>query len=95
MTIELELFQLKGLLQDATELGATKALTATGALKPYMSKSEAYKMYGRRQVDRWLREGLIKKIKDGTDTSNIRLDRVELETCAKTSNRASWFRNYK
>jgi len=57
--IEIELFELRRLLTDAVELGAKKALQEAGILKPYLKKSEAYRLYGRGVVDRWIEEGLI------------------------------------
>lgn len=90
MQVTLEVYQLRNLLADAAEMGATKALSQSGAIKPYLSKSEAYKIYGRRNIDRWIKEKLLKKITDGISTK-VRLDRSQLEAVAKSSNRASWF----
>lgn len=92
MLITLETFQLRALLADAAEMGAMKALSQSGALKPYLSKAEAYKIYGRRNIDRWIKENLIEEITDGISTK-IRLERIQLESIAKSSNRASWFRS--
>ncbi|WP_214229406.1 hypothetical protein [Pedobacter sp. B4-66] len=35
--------------QDAAELGAIKALTDAGVLKPYLSKAEAYRSMAERK----------------------------------------------
>ena len=59
-------------------------------LKPYISKREAYKLYGRAIVDRWIKEGLIKEIKDGENSSTVRIDRIQIEIIAKSSNRSSF-----
>ncbi len=86
--------QFQELIANAVNIGYQKALVENGQLKAYLSKADAYRKYGRRQVDRWIREKLVTKVKDGTNSSSIRLDRTELETVAMTSNRMSWFRSY-
>jgi hypothetical protein len=91
MEITLQPFELRTLLADAAELGASRALSQTGAQKPYLSMAEACRQYGRRIVNRWIKEGLISKgTKDGVSTK-IRIDRLQLESAAKVSNRTSWF----
>lgn len=89
----MERMELVNLLSEAVAIGAKKVLVETLQLKPYISKSEAYKKYGRRLVDRWLKEGLIKQIKDGDTNHSIRIDRVELESVAAICNRASFYRH--
>ena len=87
MELYLDLLTLKQLLQDAAELGGMKALTGAGVLKPYLSQSEAGRIYGRANVERWIKERLIIPIKDGPASAKVRLDRVKLEAIAKSSNR--------
>lgn len=89
----MERMELVNLLSEAVAIGAKKVLVETLQLKPYVSKSEAYKKYGRRLVDRWLKEGLIKQIKDGDTNHSIRIDRVELESVAAICNRVSFYRH--
>ncbi len=62
--------------------------------KPYMSLNQAYKMYGRKTVDRWIEEGLIDIMKDGTNTSKCRILRERIELVAAMSNRASWYEHH-
>lgn len=88
--ITLSKINLQLLLQDAAELGAKAALTATGVLKPYISKSEAYRTYGESIVDRWIKEGLVTPRKDGQTSAKWRIERVEIEAVAKASNRPSY-----
>ena len=87
--MEIEEYQLRTMLTDAAELGGKKALISIGKLSPTISKAEAYRLYGRAQVDRWIDERLIIPQKDGENTSRVRLDRMRLETIAKSSNRLS------
>lgn len=86
-TLTLDMRTLKQLLQDASELGGLRALVSTGVLKTYLSQSEAGRMYGRANIERWIKEGLIIPIKDGPASAKVRLDRVKLEAIAKAANR--------
>jgi len=54
--------KLAALLNQAAEFGAMKALVETGALKAKVSKSEAYRRYGRTQVEQWIAKGVIKPV---------------------------------
>jgi len=83
----MEDYQVLKLLSKAFEIGYTKAVVDYGDLKPQMSKNEAYQRYGRKTVDRWINEGLIKLVQDGKNSSRMRLDRIQLEIIAATSNR--------
>lgn len=67
------------LLQAGAELGAISALIKTGRLKPYITKAEAFRRYGRKNIERWLNEGLLTPRKDGDHSAGWRIDRFELE----------------
>jgi hypothetical protein len=71
------------LLQAGAELGALIALIKTGQLKPYITKAEAYRLYGRKNIDRWLDEGLLTPRKDGSHSAAWRIDRLEAELIVK------------
>ena len=86
--------EFKKTIQAVVELTTQSVLTQLGLLKPYLSLNEAYKIYGEGTVDRWSREGLVRKIKDGEGNSPVRINRVEIEAVAQTSNRAEWYVNY-
>lgn len=88
--MEISQSQLSNLLFQAAELGAKKALSEAGVIKPYMKKSEAYRMFGRASIERWIQEGLLTPIKDGDSSSTVRLDRVQVESIARTSNRHTY-----
>jgi hypothetical protein len=83
-------FVLMGMLKDAAELGAQIALAKSGSIKPYISKREAYRIYGRGTVERWIKEELISPLKDGNDTSKIRIDRAQIESVSKAYNRHTY-----
>ena len=91
--ITMERLELVSLLSEAVAIGGKKMLIDSLKLKPYISKSEAYKAYGRRKVDRWLKEGLIKQIKDGDSNYSIRIDRLQIESVASVCNRVSFYQN--
>lgn len=82
---------LMGLMQEASELGAKRALIEVGEIKPFISKSKAYSLYGRGVVQRWVEEGLIRPSKDGKQAS-WRYSRAELELLARTSNVATYIK---
>lgn len=71
------------LIQCASELGALRALISTGKLKPYITKAQAFRLHGRKNVERWLDEGLLTPRKDGDHSAAWRIDRFELELIVK------------
>ena len=71
------------LLQAGAELGAIIALIKVGKLKPYITKAEAYRLYGRKNIERWLDEGLLTPRKDGNLSAGWRIDRLEVEIIVK------------
>ena len=82
--------EYRNALIDAAEIGARKALQEAGLIKPYIKLREAYRKYGESIVRRWMAEGLIKTVKDGPRNASVRISRIEIETVAKTANRASY-----
>lgn len=88
--MEISQSQLSNLLYQAAELGAKKALAEAGVIKPYLKKSEACRMYGRASIERWIQEGLLTPIKDGEASASVRLERVQVEAIARTSNRHTY-----
>lgn len=77
-------------LADAAELGAKRALQEAGIMRTFLKLTEAYRLYGRGVVDRWLQEGLITGVKDGNHTSTVRIERNQIELVAKTANRITY-----
>ena len=75
--------ELTSILKIAAKAGAEKALAGSGALPDGITKAEAYRLYGRGNVDRWFLEGLIQ-------VSNKNIDRVKLERVAAASNRRTY-----
>lgn len=81
-------YELRNMLTSAAELGATKALSETGAIKPYLNKSEAYRTYGRGKVDNWIKDGLITP--RGEIGKSWRIDRVEIQALAASKTVAEY-----
>lgn len=75
-------FFMEKILQVAAELGALHALIETGQLKPYLKKSEAFRLYGRNRVEHWIGENAIKPHKDGNHSAAWRIDRMEIALLA-------------
>ncbi|QNL49234.1 hypothetical protein H8S90_21225 [Olivibacter sp. SDN3] len=62
----------------AATLTAVDVLTRMGAIKPDLTKQEAYRIYGEANVNRWLGEKKITKRQSGKN-KHWRLERLELE----------------
>lgn len=75
--------ELVFLLTRSATAGAQKALASRGAQPQAISKSQAYRAYGRSDVDRWLAEGLL-------TLSKNRLDKAALTRIANQSNRTTY-----
>ena len=82
--MDISTFQLEKIIKITAELGAVIALIRTGKLKPYLKKSEAFRLYGRSNVEHWIEEGLITPRKDGGQSASWRIDRIELESIVKS-----------
>lgn len=73
-------FVFRRMIYHTTRFGTIATLVKTGNIKPYLNKTEAFKIYGRKHIERWLRESLITPIKDGGHSAALRLSRIEIET---------------
>lgn len=81
--------EFRNALVDAAELGAKKALTEAGILRPFISEREAFRLYGEAVVRRWVEEGLVHPKQDGPNCKK-RIDRLEIESVWKVSNRSTY-----
>lgn len=75
--------ELIGLFTAAAVAGANEVLATERLLPETISRSEAYRRYGRTCVDRWIAEGLI-------TPEGKTLGRVALETVSASSNRLTY-----
>jgi hypothetical protein len=78
------------LVKQSAEIGAGTALAADVCQYEKLTKSEAYRSYGRASVDRWLKEGLLKPDVASEKKSPKCIDRKKLEAIAANSNRITY-----
>lgn len=78
------------MLMISATVGVDKALAKDGGLSADITKAEAYRLYGRCEVDRWIAEGLILPAKVDGKASKKLLDRITLERIARNSNRITY-----
>lgn len=70
---------LMELIASALELGKIAKSIEMGNLTSSISQAEAYRLYGRKQVDLWGESGFIMKIKDkGAKNTKVRYDRLTI-----------------
>ena len=80
---QMKLRELTRLIRITAEDGTNTVLAEIKAFPERLTKAEAYRRYGRSNVDRWLLEGLVK-------ISNKSIDRTKLESIAESSNRITY-----
>lgn len=76
------------LLKQAVEEGANKALLDSDAVPMSINKSQAYRQYGRCNIDRWILEGILIPLSD--QSPKILFDKALLEQIANSSNRTTY-----
>jgi len=86
----MKLEELILLLKNEATTGAQRAVGSSLKLSGKITKSEAYRRYGRTSVDRWLNEGLLKSAAIIGKKSTIRIDINKLEAIAANSNRGTY-----
>lgn len=85
----MNLKELGHLFKASVSVGADKALTDSGALPETLTKSQAYHRFGRNNVERWMKEGLVHTTKYGPSSKRT-IDRLKLEAVARASNRTTY-----
>lgn len=78
------------IFQSAVRSGSEKAMSENGLLKDRLSNSEAYRLYGRENVSRWIKEGLVNTQVSSANTRRTTISRTEIEAVASKSNRISY-----
>lgn len=82
--------ELTSLLKSAVTAGVEKALDENGTLPTHLGKTEAYRLYGRSDVDRWISEKLLSIKMDVARNSKKLIERKQLESVAASSNRITY-----
>ena len=83
MENEIPLNALSRYVAIGAELGAIAVMVKLGHLRPYLKKSEAFRQFGRKQVEQWIELGLLTPRKDGDYSAAWRIDRLEIESLAR------------
>nr|DAF67708.1 MAG TPA: hypothetical protein [Caudoviricetes sp.] len=79
MQIILDLYQLKNICSEMSELGAANYAKRTTPAKDLVSQRKAYLEFGEARVKRWVRNGLVSSSRSGsTIRSKIEYSRAEL-----------------
>jgi hypothetical protein len=78
------------LVKESASKGAETAIAENAILPDKITKSEAYRLYGRANIDRWFQEDLLKPTKTADSKSQKCIDRKKLEAIAATSNRMTY-----
>lgn len=78
------------MLKDAITAGADKAMVEFGQLPDTLTKAQAYRLYGRDNVDRWCKENLIHPVCMAGSGKKKFIDRLKLQAVARASNRTTY-----
>lgn len=85
----MKLNEFSGLLGSAAAAGAGNAPAGSGEIPDTLTKAQAYRLYGRDVVDRWIREGLIHPVASRGSGRKRFLDRLKVEAVARSEGRSS------
>jgi hypothetical protein len=87
----MNLEDLTCLFKVSVARGAGKAIAENSTLACRLTKSQAYRLYGRTVIDRWILEGLLVPYSaDSGITHKTVFDKEKLEALAASSNRLSY-----
>lgn len=81
--MNIETHELKNLIHEIATVTATAMRVELGGLSVSISQRQAFQSYGEGKVKRWIAQGSIKIRKDGNNTANCRINRIEIESMAK------------
>lgn len=76
-----------GPLNKPITAAADKSPSPSGGLSDTISKVQAYRLYGRDNVDRWFKEYLIHPVSPAGLGKKKFIDRLKLEAVARANNR--------
>lgn len=72
-TITLERYELEQIVSEtarrSAQLASQKTVEALGIASPCLSLREAGKKYGTKRVNRWIKQGRVKKVHDGGNSA--------------------------
>jgi hypothetical protein len=74
-----ELYELKNLCLEMSQLGAASLAQIIAPAKDNVSQREAYRMFGEARVKNWIKRGLLNPIRNGeSKRSKILYSRTEM-----------------
>jgi hypothetical protein len=85
----MKLKEFSFLLKDAVIGGTDEALAASGQLPDTLTRAQAFRLYGRTDIERWISEGLIHPVKQRDNSSKKFIDRLKLESVARAAGRTT------
>ena len=81
MTVTLELYEVKRIIEDAVKLGVAEARRYDAPAADRISQAEAWRRYGRKRVKRWRDKGYLAILRNGTSArSPVLYSNAELMT---------------
>jgi len=85
--INLELFELKNICMEMSELGVANYVKRISPATDQISQREAYRLYGEARVKGWVHAGLLTGKRNGSTTrSKILYSRAELMSIETANN---------
>lgn len=85
MTVTMDLFELKNLCMEMSELGVANYIKTQAPAKDLISQREAYRLFQEQRVKEWRSRGLITPIRMGeTSRSKLQYSRSELLAIEKS-----------
>jgi hypothetical protein len=85
MQITLDLYQLKNMMMDMSELGALNCTKAIEPRSDIISQEQAFKKFGRRTVQRWINKNVITHKRNGeSQNSRKNYSYIELLACHRS-----------
>ncbi len=74
-------YKLSSVLKEVAKLGAQEALIQAKIIPSHITKSKAYKLYGRSTVEKWIKAGAIQCYQDDS-SSKCMLSATDLAAVA-------------
>lgn len=72
---------------------ANETLVACGQAAPFITKSKAFKLYGRANVENWIKWKLLPEVKDGDVNTQVRLEVSRLIALSGKMHRCEFYTN--
>ena len=85
MMVAMDLFELKTLCMDMSELGVANYIRTQAPAKDLISQREAYRLFQEQRVKDWRKRGMVTPVRMGASIrSKLQYSRAELLACDKS-----------